>query len=337
MAKFGVVVSQREARALEYTTINKIALECEKLGFDSIWFHDHLFFSSRRPYLECWTLLSALSTKTTKIRLGTLVLCNSYRHPSLLAKMAATLDVISEGRLEFGIGAGWHKKEYLAYGFPFPSASVRIQQLDESLRIIKKMWTEEKTSFKGRYFSVKNAICKPKPVQKPHPPIWVGGTEKLLLKVVAKHANGCNFRGYDLSTDKYEERLKVLRGFCDSLGRDFGDIQKSFFTGIVVGKNKSEVANQLKRARQLPIRDVLSYDNLSQAIRRPKRALSFLKSRMLTVPSSTIAGTSDECIEKIQRYIDIGVTYFMLKFHYVENFKSLEVFAENVIPAFKTT
>lgn len=332
MVKFGVVISQN---GLQYNMIKTIALECERLGFDSIWFNDHLFTSSGKPYLECWTTLSALSTKTTKLRLGTLVLCNSYRHPSLLAKMAATLDVISEGRLEFGIGAGWQKKEYLAYGFPFPSASVRIQQLDESLQIIKKMWTEEKTSFEGRYFSIKDAICKPKPVQKPHPPIWVGGTGKLLLKVVAKHANGSNFNS--LSVDECEERLKVLKGFCDSFGRDFDEIQKSLFTSVVTGKNKSEVANQLKRVRQLQIRDALSHDNLSQAIRQPRRALSSLKSRMLMAPSSTIIGTSDECSEKIQRYIDIGLTYLMLKFPYVENFKSLEVFAKNVIPTFKTT
>jgi len=333
MIKFGVVVSQN---GLEYTMIKKIVLECERLGFDSIWFHDHLFFSSRRSYLECWTLLSALSTKTTKLRLGTLVLCNSYRHPSLLAKMAATLDVISEGRLEFGIGAGWHKEEYLAYGFPFPSPSVRIQQLDESLQIIKKMWAEEKTSFKGRYFSVKNAICKPQPVQKPHPPIWVGGAGKLLLKVVAKHANGCNFGG---SPDKYEERLKVLKKFCDSLGRDFGEIQKSFFTDIVVGKNRSEVVkvlNQLKK-HQPSVRDFLSYEAFRQAIRRPKRALRLLTSRTLGTSSSTIVGIADECIERMQKYVDLDVTYFMLKFPYVENLKSLEVFAKNVVPAFKRT
>ena len=331
MIKFGVVVSQD---GLEYPVIKKIVSECERLGFDSIWFHDHLFFSSRRPYLECWTLLSALSTETRKLRLGTLVLCNSYRHPSLLAKMVATLDVISEGRLEFGIGAGWHKKEYLAYGFPFPRASVRIQQLDEALQIIKKMWTEEKTNFEGRYFSVKDAICKPKPVQKPHPPIWVGGTGKLLLEVVAKHANGSNFRGYDLSPEKYAERLKVLRGLCAKLGGDFGDIQKSLLTTVAIGKSKSEVANQLKR-QQPSIREFMSYEALARAIRRPKRTLSFLISRMVAAPASTIVGTPDECIEKMRKYVDLGVTYFMLKFPCVENFKSLEVFAENVVPAFK--
>jgi len=120
---------------------------------------------------------SALSAKTTKVRLGTLLLNVSYRQPSLLAKMAATLDVISNGRLEFGIGAGWRKEEYIAYGFPFPSAAVRIQQLDEALSIIKKLWTEEKANFKGKYFSINNTICNPKPIQDPHPPIWVGGTK----------------------------------------------------------------------------------------------------------------------------------------------------------------
>ena len=129
---------------------------------------------------------------------------------------------------------------------------------------------------------------------------------------------------------------RFLRGFCAYLGRDFSDIQKSLFVDVVIGKNKSEVANRLKRQQPL-IRDFVSYETLKQAILQPKRALSFLKSRVLAAPSSTIAGTPDDFIEKMRKYIDLGITYFVLKFPYVENLKSLEVFGENVVPAFKTT
>lgn len=333
MAKFGVMISQN---GLNYPLIEKITLESERLGFDSIWLHDHLFFNSQKSYPECLTLLSALSAKTTKIRLGTLLLNVSYRQPSLLAKMAATLDVISNGRLEFGIGAGWRKEEYIAYGFPFPSAAVRIQQLDEALSIIKKLWTEEKANFNGKYFSINNAICNPKPIQDPHPPIWVGGTGKLLLNIVAKHANGCNFRGPKLSPDEYNKKLNFLRRICANTGRNFDDMHKSFLTKVFAGENKKQVINQIKRQRP-SIRDLMSSKTITQAIRQPKKAATFLTSRLHSTPQSIISGTPEECIEKIREYIDVGVNYFMLTFPYLENFKSLEVFAEKVLPEFKVT
>lgn len=327
MVKFGLVCYQE---GLNYPMIKKIATESEQVGVDSLWIHDHFLSHGTcfpmTPILETWTLLSALSTETSKLKLGTLVLCNSYRAPSLLAKMAATLDVISDGRLELGLGAGWQKSEHLAYGFPFPKGSVRVRQLDESLQIIKKMWTEKKTNFEGRYYSIKNAACEPKPVQKPYPPIWVGGTGNLLLNVVAKHADGCNF--CDLSPEQYTERLHVLEGCCDRLGRDFDSINKSLFTSLVFGKYKRQLTKQL-------FREFTSPEKFKRAVRHPKAALSVIASRVNPRPSSIILGTPDECVEKIWKYVDLGVTYFMFKFPFIKNFKNLEMFAEKIIPEFK--
>ena len=152
-----------------FERVRNVVLECERLGYDSIWLDDHLMYG-KTPILECWTTLSALASLTAKIRLGTMVLCNSYRNPALLAKMAATLDVISNGRLELGIGAGVQKDEHEAYGIPFPKPSERIERMKEAVEIIKKLWTEENANYQGKYYTVNEAVCLPKPLQKPHPP-----------------------------------------------------------------------------------------------------------------------------------------------------------------------
>lgn len=183
--KFGVQSLQGMP---DYSTLRKVVLECDHLGFDSVWVYDHLQFTYG-PTLECWTVLSALAEATSRIRIGPLVTCNAFRYPSLLAKMAATVDMISDGRVNFGIGAGWHEDEATAYGISFPRAGIRVEMLDEALSIIKKLWTEDKVTFKGKHYSVDNDVCLPKPVQKPHPPILVGGSGDKMLRLIARHAN----------------------------------------------------------------------------------------------------------------------------------------------------
>jgi F420-dependent oxidoreductase-like protein len=335
--KFGVHIVHED---LNYQDIEKIVMESEKLGYDSIWLGDHFFFTSpKKALLECWTLLSALASKTKTIRLGTLVLCNSFRHPSLVAKMAATLDVISGGRLEFGIGAGWHKKEHLAYGFPFLEADERIRKLDEALELIKGMWTLERFTFKGKFYSVRDAVCNPKPIQKPHPPIWIGGTGKMLLKVVAKHADGCNFERFDMSPQRCKEKLEILKRYCAKYNRDYHTIQKSISITIAVGRSEKEVKelSDLIKKDRLPLYHYLFSDYLKKAFQRPREALSFLTSRALglEVPPSIIIGTPDECIAKIKEYIDSGVTYFIFKMPKRRYIEGLRLFAEEVLPYFK--
>ena len=162
-----------------FCEIRDIVLECEKLGYHSVWLDDHLMYNDW-PILECWTTLSALAALTSKIRLGTMVSCNAHRNPALLAKAAATLDVISGGRLELGIGAGVQEKEHLAYGFGFPNLNVRVERLGEALQVIRQLWTQEKATFRGKHYALKDAVCEPKPIQKPYPPITVGGSSKII-------------------------------------------------------------------------------------------------------------------------------------------------------------
>src|SRR5262245_42353159 len=166
---------------IEGTTFGALARHwqrAEALGYHSVWLDDH-FYGVATPAsddsLECWTLMAALARETSRIRFGTLVLCQSYRNPALLAKMAATVDDPSDGRVECGLGAGWYEREYAAYGYDFPPIGTRLAQLDEALRICRSMWTEERATFRGRHYRVEDAWCNPKPLQRPHPPIMIGG------------------------------------------------------------------------------------------------------------------------------------------------------------------
>ena len=191
---------------------------------------------SERMMLECWTTLSSLASVTTKIRLGA-ILVNLYRNPAIVAKMASTLDIISNGRLEIGLSAGWYQREAETYGISFPAGSVRIEMLEESVIILRRMLSTEnenensgKISLKGRYYNISNAECNPKPIQKPHIPIWIGGSGKKNLKVVARYADGWN---YGLcSYDQYVAKLSVLKNYCHnnkvSGSRNYDDIIKAW-------------------------------------------------------------------------------------------------------------
>jgi len=207
MIKVGVFLGIPQ-RGTEYDVISNVALECEKMGFDTIWLNDHF----NETIFEIWTTLSSLAIKTRKLRLGTNVVCNSHRYPSVLAKMAATLDVISGGRLDLGIGAGWAKKEHIAYGIPYGKYAERLEMLEEGVRIIKKMWTEEKSSFNGKYYTIKDAICHPKPIQKPHIPLIIGGTSDKIVRLVAELADGWDFGV--ISRKEYLHKLNVIKDHC---------------------------------------------------------------------------------------------------------------------------
>ena len=305
--KFGVFLPFYAFKDREkFDHLRNVVLECEQLGYDSVWLDDHLMFK-KQPILESWTTLSALSTVTSKIRLGTMVLCNGFRNPAVLAKMAATLDVISNGRLEFGIGAGVQEDEHEAYGVPFLKPHVRISRLNESVEIMKKLWTQEKTSYTGKYYTTNGAVCEPKPVQKPHPPITIGGSgETLTLKVTAQHANRYDW-GHVPSMDMYKHKLEVLENRCKAVGRDFKEIEKSCWLGgqIFIVSDQKELD---KKVSQLKPENVSLED--------------FKKFNFVATP--------DDCLREIRRYTSLGVTYFMLFFGDLPSTGSLRLFAEKV-------
>ena len=310
--KFGVFlpfyVFRTEKKAAQlFNRLQDVVLECEKLEYSSVWLDDHLMLN-QIPIFECWTTLSALSRITETIRLGTMVTCNSFRNPSLLAKMAATLDNISNGRLELGIGAGVQKNEHDAFGFPFLSAKDRVERLNEAVEIIKKLWIEEKASYIGKYYSLKNAVCEPKPVQKPYVPIIIGGGgEKLTLKVTARHADRYDW-GYLPSLEDYKRKLKVLEKNCKNVGRKVSEIEKSCWPAgqIFIGDDRKELK-----------------ERVMQWVPKGVSLEEFMRTNFVCTP--------ENCIKQLNQYMNLGVTQFMLFFGDLPELKGLRIFAEKVV------
>src|SRR3954471_9446259 len=227
-------------------------------AFDSIWLYDH-FHTVPQPELEttfeCWISTAALARDTSTIRIGQMVTCNHYRSPSLLAKMASTVDVLSHGRLDFGIGAGWYEEEFNAYGYPFPDGPTRLRMLDEALQVIRAMWSEPYATFEGQYYQVRGAINEPKGVQKPHPPIWVGGSgEKVTLKLVAQYGDACNISA--VTPEDFRHKFAVLRDHCTRLGRDYDSIIKSAHIFVYLLAPGEQPDDAVAAARPIMQRDV---------------------------------------------------------------------------------
>lgn len=193
------------------------------------WLFDHFFPLTQDmsgPCLEGWTVLAAFAAVTKRIRLGLMVTGNTYRHPTVLANIAATVDVISKGRLDFGIGAGWNEFEHTAYGIPLYKPGERLRRLDEACEVIKRMWTEKQATFEGRYYQIKDAYCEPKPVQQPYPPFVIGGGgEKLTLRIVAKYASVWNMAGG--SIEDFKRKNAILDEHCAAVGRNPAEIARS--------------------------------------------------------------------------------------------------------------
>ncbi len=202
--------------------------------FEHAWLFDHfapIFSDVDGPCLEGWTLLAAYAAQTTRIRVGLMVTGNTYRHPAVLAKIAATIDVISNGRLDLGIGAGWNEYEHTSMGIPLYAPGERIRRFGEACEIIKRLFTQHLTDFDGRYYQLKEARCEPKPVQKPYPPFVIGGGgEQLTLRVVARYADVWNFAGGPV--ENFKHKIEVLRQHCADVGRDPAAIELSVQVGV---------------------------------------------------------------------------------------------------------
>lgn len=232
----------------QWNTIINSASKIEELGYESIWVYDHFHTvpkPTQDPTYECWTLMSALSQTTSKVRLGQMCTCNSYRNPAYLTKVASNIDVMSNGRLEYAIGAGWYDHEYKAYGYDYPTAGIRLKMLEESLIIYKKMTTEENPSFNGEFYKIDGAINQPKPIQKPYPPLWVcGGGEKVTLKLLAKYGD---YGNWDVDVEGFIEKSKILQEHCDNVGRNFEEIGRTLHTNVLISENQKDLDKKIKK------------------------------------------------------------------------------------------
>lgn len=285
----------------------EIARLAEQLGYDSIWVYDHVHNvprPSNESVFECWTVVAALSQVTSRIRLGQMVGCASYRNPALLAKITSTVDVISGGRLDWGIGAGWYKDEYDAYGFPFLANKDRIRGLRETVEITKLLWTEPEATYHGRLYSVEGAQCDPKPLQRPHPPIWIGGAgEQLTLRVVARHADRSNFGG---KPDEFAHKCEVLKRHCAEVGRDYDEITKTWSPDLFIRETEAE----LKAADPQSLWGE-PFDSWK---------------------AGNLVGTPEQVAEKLQTYVDLGVGGVVPWCRDYPDDTSLRLFAEKVMP-----
>ena len=238
-----------------YETMTRVAQEAETLGYDSIWLFDHFHTvptPTQEVTFECWTSTAALARDTKRVRIGQMVTCNGYRNPALLAKMASTVDTLSHGRLNLGIGAGWYEHEFLAYGYDFPDGPTRLRQLREAVQVILAMWTQDEAVFEGKYYQVRGAINQPKGVQKPHIPLLIGGGgEKVTLKIVAEYGDACNIGHLD--NEGLEHKFTVLKKHCDEVGRDYNTLKRTvLFNCAIAETDEAAMAKAGPYTRNIP-------------------------------------------------------------------------------------
>lgn len=303
----GVPVERQWAR------ITDVAGTVEEAGYDSLWVYDHFHTHpvvSQESTFEAWTLMAALAVATRRVRLGQMCTCVGYRPPALLAKVAAAVDVISGGRLDVGIGAGWSRGEFLGYGYEFPPAGVRLDMLEEAAQVLLAMWQEDEAHFEGEHYRLGGAITRPRPLQNPHPPLWIaGGGERRTLRIVARYGDFSNF-GHDVAS--FRHKSEVLARHCQKAGREFTDIGRSVHLMSVVGRDRADLDRKLAVA----------------ARRRGCTPEEFA--------SEHLAGTVDEVVDVMGGFREAGCSDMILYFYDMGEADSLELFGSRVIPQIRS-
>lgn len=289
----------------------EVALAAETAGYDHLWVYDHLETVPQRrpePMFEAWTMMAALAELTRRPRLGQLVTCAGYRNPALLAKQAATVDVMSGGRLIFGIGAGWFDQEYRSHGWTYPPAGQRLQLLEEAIVITKAMWTEESASFHGHHAWVDDAISAPKPLQSP-PPIWVGGGgEQVTLRIAAEHADATNWQ---VGLAGFRHKSEVLAQHCDAVGRDFDSIVRTHAPDCMLFDTDADLRRWLDDPDG---GDLWGVEDPETYVR------------------DNFVGTDEQVAEQVQGFLDAGCSEFVLWFRDYPAVDSMERFMADVVP-----
>ena len=293
---------------MSYRDLIERAVIADKLGFGWIWLNDHFcqFMAPGLDHPEGLTALTAVAARTQRARVGMLVFCNGYRNPAYLTKALTTIDHVSDGRLEIGIGAGWFEREHRAYGMEFSPTPVRLQKLEETLQIMNLMFTEEVSSFSGRYHSIDRATNNPRPLQKPRPPITIaGGGEKVLLRLVARYADRWNI--YPESPAEFEHKLKVLKDHCAAIGRDFRTLEISEHVLVCVAPTEAALHERWAEDSRHPM----------IAAARPR----------------TVIGTPAQVIAQLRERAARGVQMAIVWFTDFGRPQTLELFARDVMPA----
>ncbi len=289
-----------------YETMTRVAQTADETGFASVWLVDHFHTipqPSQEVTFESWVTTAALARDTKRVRVGQMVTCNGYRSPALLAKMASTVDVLSHGRLNFGIGAGWYEHEYRAYGFDYPEAPDRLRMLREAVQVILAMWTQDEATFEGKYYQVRGAINQPKGVQKPHIPMLIGGGgEKVTLKLVAQYGDACNIGG-DLGT--IAQKFAILKQHCETVGRDYESIHRTATTFCSIGETDEQAQEKIPAGLRARFGDRLG---------------------------SALVGSPDTIRQRLAQFEAAGVQELLIAFPDAIQLDSLRFFAREFIP-----
>ncbi|GAA2094183.1 LLM class F420-dependent oxidoreductase [Microlunatus panaciterrae] len=295
MTRFGIFVPQGWRTDLagiadpyeQYEAMTAVARTADAGSWDSIWVYDHFHTVPdpiRETTFECWTTTAALTRDTKRVNVGQMVGCNGYRNPALYAKIASTVDVMSNGRLYAGIGAGWYEHEWKAYGYEWPELKDRMGAFREAVEIINGMWTEDDFQYAGKYYSVDKPINEPKGVRKPHPSLWIGGGgPKVTLKLVAKYADAANIGGGD--PEQIRDKIALLKGHCETVGRNYDDIIKSTSLNVFPIDAGDDPQKATEQAR-----GPVSWDKFSNGL---------------------VIGTEDEIANKVEAALEAGADYMI--------------------------
>jgi probable F420-dependent oxidoreductase len=292
---------------VSWAHLKEVARTAERAGFDSLWVSDHLFLdwgkyggpSDPQGSLECFTSMGALAASTDRLRIGSLTVCNDLRPPALVAKMIATLDVLSDGRIDLGLGGGWYEPEYAAAGIEFDRAGIRIERLGEAVQICARMLSGEDLTFTGKHYKIDGALCRPGAVQQPRPPVWVGGKGDKLLAQAAGHADGWNFSWLG-SFDTYRERSEQADRACEAVGRDPRDLRRSVGAYSIVGHDEADAKSRYERLVERTPPGVLTSSNGGPGV-------SWSEFR-----EKSVSGTVDEVGERLVSLAELGVEEVIL-------------------------
>jgi alkanesulfonate monooxygenase SsuD/methylene tetrahydromethanopterin reductase-like flavin-dependent oxidoreductase (luciferase family) len=319
------------ATTLDPAAAVEAAVEAERLGFDSIWTADHLMHGDDGGIMEGWTTLSVIAGKTSRVQLGTIHLAQPFRMPQIVAKMAATLDAISGGRLIFFYDCGWQEPEVRAYGLDWPDEDERIARMDEGLTLIDALWrTEEPFSFDGRYFHTLDSVCRPKPVQQPRPSVWLGESRSQNWNdTICRHADGWN--STPASPKRLAEKLAGIHESCRRIGRDPSELEISLEIQCLIAPTEAEARATALQIADLPAsRRGTPRTALVESLRRPSPP------RLADAIDDWLVGTPADVMAQIQVYRDLGVSHFMLWFIDYPSLNGPRLFAEQVLPAMRS-
>ncbi len=316
---------------LDVATTIALAQTADALGYDSLWVADHLMLGKDEAIMEGWTTLAALAGSTRRARLGIIHQAHFFRQPAVAAKMIATLDQISGGRFIYFLDVGTRPGEHHAYGLPYPDTmEERMSMLLEGLELARALWSGERVTFEGKYYHLKDAVCTPPPVTKPHPPLWFGEAHPLVIEACARHGQGWNSVPVPLS--ELERRLEMLAAACQAVGRDSAEIEKTLETQILVAPNRAELRARLREMLALTPPGATTIDDADFH--------AFVDGAGHELPAilreSWLIGTPDEVRQQIEYRIAMGFTHFMLWFVDAPREDGMRLFMEQVAPALRT-